>query len=374
MKVRSALLFPLIILIAAACTDDTASDPSTSSVGGPAQVATAQVGRATQAVDFQNAVELVVERVRPAVVQITNEQGQGGLLRRSETVPAGVGSGVIYDDQGRILTNDHVIEGAERLLVTLPDGRSFPGKLIGRDPQTDLAVLQISADNLPRAELGDSSTLRVGQWVVAIGNALGLPGGPTVTSGVVSALGRAVQEPGDFPGSSGPLLLNLIQTDASINPGNSGGPLVNLAGQVIGINTLVAGQAESGLPAQGIGFAISTGTVKRIAEQLVRNGRAIHPYIGIRYVPLTPAIATELGTNTREGVAIAVALPGSPADRAGLRPRDIVTSIEGQALRGETAFAEALEAKRPGDTVTLTVERGGRTQEIKVTLGEAPSP
>src|SRR5581483_11366470 len=206
---------------------------------------------------FRTAVRRVAQQVRPAVVQITNEQVAADRFNQGVTVPAGVGSGVIYDPQGHILTNNHVVEGALRLLVSLPDDRSSPARLVGGDPQTDLAVVQIDAPDLPVAALGDSSELQVGDWVVAIGNALGLPGGPTVTVGVVSALGRTIQEPGTRTNSAGPFLFDVIQTDAPINPGNSGGPLVDLDGQVVGISSVMAGQAEPGVQAQGIGFAIA---------------------------------------------------------------------------------------------------------------------
>ena len=187
---------------------------------------------------FTTAIRDVAKAVSPSVVQVTNEVA-ASTFTSSQDIPAGVGSGVIYDAQGYILTNNHVVEGADKLVVALPDGRSFPATLVGRDPMTDIAVIQIQANNLPVAQLGDSTQLEVGEWVVAIGNALALPGGATVTQGVVSALGRAVQEPPDqTTGAAGPYLFDLVQTDAPINPGNSGGPLVTLDGQVIGINTL----------------------------------------------------------------------------------------------------------------------------------------
>jgi S1-C subfamily serine protease len=321
--------------------------------------------------DLRFAIRQVAEQVRPAIVQITNLQQQPDQTVGT-AVPSGVGSGVIYDDQGHILTNNHVIAGAQQLQVSLPDRRSFPATLIGADPQTDLAVVQIRGDGLPVAALGDSSRLQVGDWVVAIGNALALPGGPTVTQGVVSALNRTVQEPGDQPNTPGPFLFNAIQTDAPINPGNSGGPLVSLDGQVIGINTLVAGQAEPGVPAQGIGFAISIQTARPIADQLVTIGRAVHPYLGIRYGALTPAAAAQLGVSVQNGVVIGGVVPGSPAASAGLRPRDVITAIDGQQLSDESSLAEILSQKKPGDTVTLTVIRGGQQQDVSVTLGDAP--
>jgi S1-C subfamily serine protease len=335
------------------------------------------------------AIRTVSQQVKPAVVQITNQQEiQTSRYNQPFVVPAGVGSGVIYDNQGHILTNNHVIEGAQQLLVSLPDKRSFPAKLVGADPQTDLAVLQIQGDNLPVAELGDSSQLQVGDWVVAIGNALALPGGPTVTQGVVSALGRTVQEPasqsGAQPGggqaspapqnqSGGPFLFDVVQTDAPINPGNSGGPLVNLAGQVIGINTLVAGQAEPGVQAQGIGFAISIAVARPIADQLVQTGQVVHPYIGIQYVPLNPAIAAQLGVQVQDGAVVGQVAPGSPAAAAGLQPRDIITTIDNQPLKGESALAESVNRHRPGDAIMLGILRGRQQVSVQVTLSELPS-
>ncbi|MGI9145730.1 MAG: S1C family serine protease [Chloroflexota bacterium] len=284
-----------------------------------------------------------------------------------------MGSGVIYDAQGHILTNNHVVAGSQQLQVSLPDKRSFPATMVGADPQTDLAVVQIESDNLPVAQLGDSGQLQVGDWVVAIGNALALPGGPTVTQGVVSALGRTVQEPGDTPNSSGPFLFNAVQTDAPINPGNSGGALVNLQGQVIGINTLVAGQAEPGVQAQGIGFAIAIATAKPIADELVSTGHAVHPYLGIQYGQLTPAIAKQLGVNAQNGVAIGAVAPGSPAAKAGLRPKDVITEADGQQLTEESSLVQALSQHKPGETVPLSVLRGGQQLTVQVTLGTAPN-
>ncbi len=330
--------------------------------------------------DFTLAVRDVTQKVTPAVVQITNEQVQYDQYNnQGYNVPAGVGSGVIYDAQGHILTNNHVIAGASKLLVTLPDGRAFPAKLIGADPLTDLAVVQITGTNLPVAQLGNSSQLQVGDWVVAIGNALALPGGPTVTAGVVSALNRTVQEPGTtnssgYQTSQGPFLFDVIQTDAPINPGNSGGPLLNLAGQVVGINTLVAGQAEPGVSAQGIGFAISINAAKPIADQLVATGHVIHPYLGISYVNMNPAVATQLGVNPNTtGVAVVQVVQGSPAQIAGLKRRDVITAIDGKTFQSDSVLQQTLASHKPGDTVTLTVLRGTQKLTIKVTLADRPA-
>jgi S1-C subfamily serine protease len=322
---------------------------------------------------FSQRIKEVTQLIKPAVVQITNEQVQVDQFNQPFTVPAGVGSGVIYDAKGYVLTNNHVIAGADKLLVTLPDGRSFKATLMGADPETDLAVLKIDGTNLPVAPLGDSSQLQVGDWVIAIGNALALNGGPTVTAGVASALGRTVQEPPDAnTGQPGPYLFDVIQTSAPINPGNSGGPLVNLEGQVVGINTLVAGQAEPGVQAQGIGFAIGINSAKPIADQLVSTGQAIHPFIGISYLPLTPAIAAQIGISQQTGMVLADVAAGTPAAQAGLQRYDVITAINGQQLKGDSDLAQIVDQHKPGDTLTLTVVRNSQTLTIKVMLGTRP--
>jgi len=313
--------------------------------------------------------------VQPATVQITTQQTAVDQFNRPFTVPAGVGTGLIYDRQGHIITNNHVVDGAQGIQVSLVDGRSMTGRLVGQDPQSDLAVVQITGDNFPVAQLGDSSQLQVGDWVVAIGNALGLTGGPTVTQGVVSALGRTVQEPSDdTTGAPGPYLFDVVQTDAAINPGNSGGPLVNLNGQVIGINTLVASQAGPGVSAQGIGFAIAISTAKSVADQLVSTGRVAHPYLGVNYAPLNPSIAAQLGIpSTQKGVVVGQVVPRSPAASAGLRARDVITAVDGQQLNTESTFAQILNQKKPGDTVSLNVQRGGQSTQVQAQLVDMPS-
>jgi S1-C subfamily serine protease len=359
----------------------TANTPGTSAGGTNATTSNA-AGNATTAQesagDFRTAIRRVTQQVKPAVAQITNlQQVQSGQFNAPYTAPAGVGSGVIYDDQGHILTNNHVVEGATQLQVSLPNGQSYPAKLIGADPQTDLAVVQIKASNLPVAKLGNSSKLQVGDWLVAIGNALGLTGGPTVSEGVVSALGRTVQEPGEQSptgqsSAAGPYLFDVIQTDTPINPGNSGGPLINLDGEVIGINTLVAGQAEPGVQAQGIGFAIAIDTVKPIADQLVKNGRVVHPFLGVSYVPLNPAISAQLNVNTTDGVVVETVVAGGPSAQAGIQQGDLITAADGEALKGESALAYALNKHKPGDKITLTLLRQGQKKDVTVTLAERP--
>ena len=380
------LIAVLCAALAVGCSDPRGGLALTPRSGGAATSTAGAAGSPVVAQpggDFVTAIQRVAAAVKPAVVQITTEEVQQNPFAQGAAIPTGVGSGVIFDAQGHILTNNHVIEGASNLRVSLADGRSFEASVVGADPQTDLAVILIKGDNLPHAALGDSGQLQVGEWVVAIGHALGLAGGPTVTTGVVSALNRTVQEPGSQSGSGsgsssggggGPFLFNVVQTDASINPGNSGGPLVNLSGQVVGLNTLVAGQTSpGGAQAEGIGFAISINTARSIADQLLRSGKVVHPYIGVRYVSLTPATAAQLGVRgVTEGALIGEIVPGSPADRAGIRAQDVITKIDGKPLQGESALAAMVDAHKPGDTITVTVLRGSNTSDVKVTLGTVP--
>jgi len=397
---RALALLLIVVLVGAACTVSrtpagsaiaptptatAASNVLTSISNTPASTATTSstgtnAPSSSAAGDLANAIINVANIAKPAVVEITNEQTSVSQL--SQAIPVGTGTGFIYDNQGHILTNNHVVEGANQLVVTLPDGRTFKGndvKVLGTDPLTDLAVLQITGSNLPAIQLGDSSQLQVGQWVVAVGYALGLEGQPTVTNGVVSALGRTVQEPSSNSNpnaqtsAAGPYLFDVIQTNAAINPGNSGGPLTDLNGRVVGINTLVAGQAEPGIQAEGIGFAIGINTAKKVADEIVSTGHATHAYMGIEYVSLTPTVAAQLNVTATQGALIQAVVSGSPAEKAGLQKGDIITQIDGKQLTTDSALAEIVDSHKPGDTVTLTVQRSGQTQSIKITLGTHPA-
>ncbi len=253
--------------------------------------------------------------------------------------------------------------------MVLPDGRAFDAQLVGRDPLTDLALLKIDGQNLPTVPLGDSSQLDIGQWVVAIGNALALEGGPTVTAGVVSALGRDIQEPGPRPGVPGPTLYDLIQTDAAINPGNSGGPLVNLQGEVIGVNTLGSAQA------QNIGFANAIDSVKPIIEQLRRNGRVVRGYLGIGGDTVTPSVAAALGLSRDQGVVVTQVAQGSPAAQAGLQQGDVIVGLNDMPVQSLKDLQRALTNRfKPGETVQVKIVRGGNEQTLPLTLGDRPTP
>ncbi len=308
----------------------------------------------------------VASKVRPAVAQILVK---GTALDLFEPIPtSGVGSGAVFDPRGYVMTNNHVVEEANEIVVTLPDREeTYSARLVGRDPSTDLAVIKIEGNDLPLVTLGDSDALQVGEPVVAIGNALGLEGGPTVTVGVVSALNRSIDEP------NGETLHQLIQTDAAINPGNSGGPLVNMAGQVIGINTAVA-TGSSQAPAQGIGFAISINSAKPILEDLIAYGKVRRPYLGVELATVTPGIARQARLPVDHGVYIVRTVRGGPAARAGLMAGDIIIGIESNPIKNIADLRKTMSNLKIGQKVTIQVARGSGQRTFEVTLGEMPAP
>jgi serine protease Do len=299
-----------------------------------------------------------VEKVGKSIVNIASVRMLHDQLFRVFPVE-GVGSGVIIDDKGYVLTNNHVIDDAERLKVTLADGRVLKGKVAGTDEVTDLAVLKVeSEDPLPAAALGDSDGLKAGQIVLAIGNPFGLTGGPAVTAGIVSSLDRSIQTRNG--------VLELIQTDAAINPGNSGGPLVNTKGEVIAINT-------ANMPyAQGIGFAVPVNTAKKILQELIEKGKVARPWIGIASIKVTPRLARFYGLPTREGALVAGVEPYSPADDAGLRKGDIIEEIDGSRVEDPSEIATRVKGKQMNEKLVLTVNRYGRQLQVPVQVDERP--
>ena len=308
----------------------------------------------------------IVERVMPAVVTVINEQqfSQGAF---GETqVEAGRGTGFIIDGSGNIVTNEHVVSGGTGFQVILSNGEKRDATLVGSDPLSDLAVVRMEGPPPSTVAFGDSDTLRQGQPVLAIGSPLGEFTG-TVTSGIVSALNR------DFPASAGmsgeSIYTGLIQHDAPINPGNSGGPLFDLAGRVIGVNTL--GIPQSGAtPVQGLFFAIPANRVANIASQLIENGKASYPYIGIEYQPISPDLAAQNDLPVDYGAYVLATVQGGPAEQAGIRRGDIILSIGDKQIDSQTTFSEALFAQSPGDTVTVTALRGNENVQFEVTLTE----
>jgi serine protease Do len=297
-----------------------------------------------------------VDKVSKSVVNIASVRMLHDQLFRVFPVE-GVGSGVIIDEKGYILTNNHVIDDAERLKVTLTDGRVLKGRVAGSDEVTDLAVLKVESDQpLPAAQLGNSDDLKAGQIVLAIGNPFGLTGGPAVTAGIVSSLNRSIQTRNG--------VLELIQTDAAINPGNSGGPLVNTKGEVIAINT-------ANMPyAQGISFAVPANTAKSILRELIEKGRVTRPWIGIASMKITPQLARYYGLPASEGALVAKVEPYSPADDAGLRKGDVIEQIDGSRVEDPTQIASRVRGKQVNDRLTLTVNRYGRQLQVPVQVDE----
>lgn len=307
---------------------------------------------------FDQLVVEAVEKVGPAVVNISTVR----LIRDFFHVHPlqGVGSGVIVNPSGFIVTNRHVIEASDRVTVALGDGRKFEGHVAGADATSDIAVVKIEGNDLPTAELGDSDAIKVGQMAIAIGNPFGMIlGGPTVTTGVISAINRHIQ-------AEDRIIENLIQTDAAINPGNSGGPLVDSSGKVVGINTAMIPYA------QGIGFAIPINPVKQIIEDLILYGKAIRPWLGFVGFTLTEEVARYYELPVAKGVVVARVVPYGPADKAGLQDGDIILALNAQELASIGELQRLVQKSRVGERISLTLLRAGRTLVGEVVLGEVP--
>jgi len=269
----------------------------------------------------------------------------------------GKGSGFIISQDGYILTNNHVVGNADKIVVTLVDKRKFEARVIGRDPTVDLAVIKIDAKGLPTIPLGDSDAVEVGEWVIAIGNPFGLS--HTVTVGVISAKGRTISA-GDRS------FENFLQTDAAINPGNSGGPLLNLKGEVIGINTAIIPYA------QGIGFAIPINTAKQILDDLIKFGRVDRGWLGVYLQSMTPSLAKGFGLSEPKGVIVAKVAPGSPAEKAGITRGDVILSVDGKEVNSPAELQIAIRSRKAGDKVNLSIWRKGKSLNVTVTLGSIP--
>jgi S1-C subfamily serine protease len=354
-----------------AAREDAGSSPTVVTspvpIAVPDQAANGTIPRADTA--FQSAIgeELstvdIVKLLRPSVVHIATTL-DAAMSMVSQPVPEGVGTGVVLDEAGHILTNNHVIQDAQRIIVTLSDGQRYSAMLIGRDPRTDTAVIEIDATDLTPAILGVASELEVGEDVIAIGHALGLRGGPTVSKGVVSAVGRSL--------ATGPqtTIVDLIQTDASINPGNSGGPLVNSSGEVVGINTAIL------LESQGIGFAINIDDARAVAEQLMRRGYVERGFMGFSPIDLTSAIVSQIGlelpADVMEGILIDTVTRSYPAHEAGLTRGDVIVEMGGQPIVNTGQLSKFLINHLPGETVDVTFYRGLNRMVTAVTLVEQP--
>jgi serine protease Do len=354
-------------------------DPIASNSPNPATPPTAAQPLLSEVARGNFIVE-AVDRVEPAVVRIdsartvTQRQSPFGFFPPGfglpqERVERGTGSGFLISTNGQILTNAHVVEGTEQVRVALTDGRSFEGKVLGSDTLTDVAVVKIEATDLPAVSIGDSNQLQPGEWAIAIGNPLGLDS--TVTAGIISATGRSSSDIG-VPDK----LVGFIQTDAAINPGNSGGPLVNAAGEVIGMNTAIISGA------QGLGFAIPIETAQRVAQQLISTGKAQHPYLGIQMVDLTPEmrqqISSKLGLKfdlkVDRGVLAIDIVAGSPAASAGFQPGDVIQKMDGREVLTTKTIQQIVQASQIGQPIPVEVNRNGKSVTLQVAPAELPVP
>ena len=309
--------------------------------------------------ELESRITAAIDAVGPAVASVESLR----LARRARWgAPFGAqaqASAFVIDPAGYLVTNQHVVDGAARLRVRLADGREFTGEVVGGDPVTDIALVKIDASGLPASRLGRSEQLRVGQIVLAIGNALGLPGGATVSTGVVSALGRPL------PGSDF-VFEGLIQTDAAINPGNSGGPLVDLDGSVVGVNTAMVPFA------QGVGFAIPIHAVQRIGEELRTKGRVVRPWMGVTVADLSPEVATRYDLAPHSGLLVGEVLPRSPAHKAGLKAGDVITRVGPSEVRSVRDLVSALSKFPVGSDVEIGYQRRGQSLATSVPLAETP--
>jgi serine protease DegQ len=283
----------------------------------------------------------------------------GDRLDERPRQASNLGSGVIVSTNGFILTNHHVIEAAEEIQVALADGRILPAHVIGTDPETDLAVLKISANDLPAITFAQSDTLRIGDWVLAVGNPFGV--GQTVTAGIVSALGRTHLGINTFE--------NFIQTDAAINPGNSGGALVDAAGHLVGVNSAIYSRTGG---SQGIGFAIPVSIARQVMEQIIKEGGVVRGWVGIEVQDLTPELAESFNLAKVEGALIAGVLKGGPADLGGVRPGDVLLAVDGKPVTDSSSLLNLIAALRPGDEARLTVARKQQSLELQVQVGRRP--
>lgn len=319
----------------------------------------------------ETTISTVAEKVSPSVVSIITQTQSSGSGWNTQEQSGSAGSGIIVGGDGYILTNKHVVKGASSVEVVMADGTTYRDvKIVGTDPLNDLAFVKISGvKDLPVAELGDSTTVNIGQHVIAIGNSLGEYQN-TVTSGIISGKGRPISAQ---DGNSVESLTDLLQTDAAINPGNSGGPLLNSSGQVIGINTAIAEDAE------GIGFAIPINAAKGILKGVLAGKSVERAYLGVRYIPIDAAIAKQYKLSLKVGAYVysddnqAAVVPGSPADKAGIKKGDIIVKVNGIAVGPRGSVASLVAEYAPGDTIALTINRDGKESVVRVTLSQYPT-
>ena len=368
--IGNTVLLGVVLILISSCIVSTSDNPMPSPIVNPTPTNNIDVNLVPgpTEVPFGTVINRypdiaeVVDIVGPSVVSlsVTSESEQCDFFMRCRVVERqGAGTGVIFDSSGLIATNNHVIEDAIEIIVSLPDESTIEADLVGRDPATDLAVISIPGGRYREVRFADPNDINIGDWVVAIGNALDLLGGPTVTAGIVGALDRVVT-------TEGGTLFDMIQTDAAINPGNRGGPLVNLKGEVIGINTARSGTGE------GIGFATSAFTVVPVINSIVQNGKVIFPWLGVGIDDVTPALAARLDLSEKRGVLVLSVSQGGPAFGAGIAPGDIIVGINQQTVENVKQLQVAVRGHMVGDKIGVHIVRDGESQVIEVSLGEMP--
>jgi serine protease Do len=360
---RLLLLAVATAVLLTGCSEDQAgSNKSAAAAQTPREEAPSPAG-----IPEDEPVALVAAAVGPSVVQVNVEVSQQTPLGTQQG--EGLGSGVIYREDGHIITNDHVIRGASDVTVAFADGTTEPAEVVGADPNSEIAVLKVNRNDLPAATFKTDEPSIVGQLAVAIGSPAGFEA--TVTSGVVSAVGR--EFPRELVGNderAASALVDLIQTDAAISPGNSGGALVDRDGNIIGINVAYLPPAETG--AVNLGFAIPADTAVSVADQLIETGEVTIPYLGVGTVPLPPEVAEQFDLPVNSGALVRTVARGSGAEEAGVRENDVITALEGAEIASYGDLFSTLRDYQPGDTVELTVARDGEERTLDVTLGERP--
>ena len=334
--------------------------------GGPAeksQNVAQEVPKPSNDIPNDEPIAQVASQVSPSVVQVNVREVQATPFGPQEG--EGVGSGVIYRKDGYIVTNAHVVQDSNWVNVAFADGSTERGNVVGKDETTDIAVVKVDRTDLPAAKFGNSRDLIVGQRAVAIGSPSGFQS--TVTSGVIGGLNREV--PADLTGGQQDVsLVDLIQTDAAISPGNSGGALADQNGEVIGINVAYLPPAQTG--AENIGFAIPSDTATSVADQLIDNGRAAHPYLGVSLADLTPGIAKQFGIAADSGALVTEVASGGPAEKAGIKQRDVIIALGSSKIKDSGDLIAALRDYKPGDSMTLTLNRNGEQRNVDLTLGD----
>ncbi|MDP9072005.1 MAG: S1C family serine protease [Actinomycetota bacterium] len=345
----SAVLTAGLITVSSGLRDTSVTDRAVPAIERVVPVQ--QRGDLTPPASASSPIIGIAERTRPAIVQIKVRGGKG----------PGTGSGVVFRSDGHVLTNHHVVDGADRITAVMAGGGEEPARLVGSDPETDIAVVKLDQTGLPSATLGSATSLKVGQMAMAIGSPLGLAGGPSVSVGVISALGR------QLGGATGQPLLDMIQTDAPVAPGSSGGALVDEAGAVIGITTAIA---VTDVGAEGLGFATPIDIARHVAAQLISTGKVVHVWLGIEGEDVDAATAKDLGVDG--GALVRAVVTASPAEAAGIARGDVITAVNGAPVRSMGALKVFLRGHGPGDEVSLVVVRDGARRPVKARLTERP--